>query len=89
MTQPTRDEILEKLGGALSRASNGRAKLERLDDDAKIIDDIGLSSLDLLEMRCEIEELWLMKLTDNELMGLRTVGDAVRLIQERASPARG
>jgi acyl carrier protein len=85
MTLPTRDEILEKLSGALDRASNGRAKLERLDDDAKIIEDIGLSSLDLLDLRCELEELWQTKLTDEELMRLRTVGDVVRLITDRAS----
>jgi acyl carrier protein len=85
MTAPTRDEILEKLSGAFGRASNGRAKLEHLDDDVRIIEDLGLSSLDLLELRCELEELWQTTLTDEALMKLRTVGDTVHLIEERIS----
>lgn len=87
MTLPTRDEILEKFRGALDRASNGRAKLEQLGDDARIVEDIGLSSLDLLDLRCEIEELWRTKLTDEELMRLLTIGDVIRLIQQRVSVA--
>ncbi len=85
MTAPTRDEIIETLSGALDRASNGRTKLEPLNDDARIIEDVGLSSLDLLDLRCELEELWRTKLTDEELMRLLTIGDIVHLIQQRFS----
>ena len=85
MTLPTREQILENLGGALDRASNGRAKLDRLDDNARIIEDIGLSSLDLLDLRCELEERWQTKFTDEELMQLRTVGDVIQLIEARVS----
>ena len=81
MTVPTRDEILEQLRGALDRASNGRAKLERLDDGAKIIEDIGLSSLDLLDLRCELEERWRTKLSDEELMDRRIVWFGANLTQ--------
>ncbi len=80
-----RDEILEVLSGALDRASNGRAKLDRLDDEAKIIEDIGLSSLDILDLRCELEVHWRMKIADAELAAMQTVGDLVRIILERAS----
>ncbi len=85
MTLPERDQILKKLSSALDRASNGRAKLDRLVDDARIIEDVGLSSLDLLDLRCDVEELWQMKVTDEELMQLRTIGDVVHLIEQRAS----
>ena len=85
MTLPERDQILKKLSSALDRASNGRAKLDRLVDDARIIEDVGLSSLDLLDLRCDVEELWQMKVTDEELMQLRTIGDVVHLIEERVS----
>ena len=53
---PTRDQILENLRAALDRASNGRAKPDGLEDSTRIIEDIGLSSLDLLDLRCELEE---------------------------------
>lgn len=85
MTSPAREEIVGVLSGALQRASNGRAKLERLDDDARIIEDIGLSSLDVLDLRCEVEERWNMKLADEELAEMQTVGDIVRMIVKRAS----
>lgn len=85
MTRPAREEILEKLSGAILRASNGRAKPERLDDDARIIEDVGLSSLDLLDLRCELEELWQMTIANDEAAQLRTVGDIVRLVEERVS----
>ena len=85
MMPPMRDQIMESLSGALDRASNGRAELGQLDDDARIIEDIGLSSLDLLDLRFELEELWQMKVADEELMQLRTIGDVVHLIEQRAS----
>jgi len=81
----TPNNILESLRVALDRASNGRAKLDRLDDSARLIEDIGLSSLDLLDLRCELEERWQTKVADEELMQLRTFGDIVQLIERRAS----
>ena len=81
----SRAEILEKLGGALDRASNGRAKLSELTEKSQIIEDVGLSSLDLLELRCELEERWQTNIADEELMRLRTVGDVIDLVEERSS----
>lgn len=81
----TRAEIVQKLKGPLDRASNGRAKLGKLDDDAKIIEDIGLSSLDLLDLRFELEELWQTKLTDEEVSRMHTIGDVIRVIADRSN----
>jgi acyl carrier protein len=79
----TRDEIVVTLRGALDRASNGRAKIDRLDDSDRIIEDIGLSSLDLLDLRCELEQLWQLKVADEDLAEMQTVGDIIHLIQAR------
>ena len=54
----SRDDILEDLRTALERASNGPVNLDELHEDSRIIEDIGLASLDLLELRCEMEEKW-------------------------------
>lgn len=89
MTPPTREQILKTLTGALERASNGRAKLDRLDDEARIIEDVGLSSLDILDLRCELEEGWRMKITDAEVAAMQTVGDVIHLIQGRAAAIGG
>lgn len=74
MNSLTQHDILSKLSGALDRASNGRARLEQICDDAKLIEDIGLSSLDLLDLRCEIEEIWQTKVADEELRRFARLG---------------
>ena len=87
MTSPSRDEILKSLKGAFDRASNGRAKFDRLDDEAKLIEDIGLSSLDLLDLRCELEQQWRIKLADEELAEMHSVADIIRVVQRRTATA--
>ena len=85
MSTARRDEIRSELRDALDRVSNGRAKLDRIKDDARIIEDVGLSSLDLLDLRCEMEERWQAEIADEEMMQLRTVGDVVQLIEKHTS----
>lgn len=82
MTTPSRHEILDKLNTAVHQASNGRVKLERLDANARIIEDLGLASLDLLELRYELEELWQITIENSELAQLHTVSDVVRLVEK-------
>jgi acyl carrier protein len=68
----------------LSRVSNGRAKVDHLAEEARIIEDIGLASLDLLELRFELEEAWNAKLTDEETVSLKTIRDVVNVILEKS-----
>jgi acyl carrier protein len=83
MTTETRAQIIEELKPALVRASNGRAKVDQLKEDAMIIEDIGLASLDLLELRFELEERWQTRITDEEAIRLKTIRDVVDLIAQR------
>ena len=82
-----RAEIVAQLRPALLAASNGRARVDELSDEARIIEDVGLASLDLLELRCELEERWQTRITDEEAVRLRTIGDVVNLIQARGGGA--
>jgi acyl carrier protein len=88
MTGVDRARILEELKPALVRASNGRAKVDQLDESALIIEDIGLASLDLLELRFELEERWKTRITDEEAMRLKRIQDVVDLIVERTESKR-
>jgi acyl carrier protein len=63
MTSEERTGIIEQLKPALVRASNGRAQVDQVQEDALIIEDIGLASLDLLELRFELEDRWQMRIT--------------------------
>src|SRR5580704_16292822 len=87
MTAETRAQIMEDLKPALLRASNGRAKLDHVKEEALIIEDIGLASLDLLELRFELEERWKTRITDEEAIRLKTVRDVVDLIGLRVEAA--
>ena len=88
MTGVDRARIIEELKPALVRASNGRAKVDQLDESALIIEDIGLASLDLLELRFELEERWKTRITDEEAMRLKRIQDVVDLIVERTESKR-
>ena len=80
MTTGDRAQIIEQLKPLLSRASNGRANVEPLAEDARIIEDIGLASLDLLELRFELESTWNARISDEEAVSLKTIRDVVDVI---------
>jgi len=80
-----RAQIIEQLKPLLSRASNGRAKLDPLPEDARIIEDVGLASLDLLELRFELEAAWTTQITDGEAVSLKTIRDVVDVILAKSA----
>lgn len=84
MTSESRAQILEQLKPVLTRVSNGRANVDCLPEDARIVEDIGLASLDLLELRFELEATWNAKITDEEAISLRTVADVVDVILKKS-----
>ncbi len=82
MDEDSRREIIEQLKPALALASNARAKLTDLTEGSTIIEDVGLASLDLLELRFELENQWQIQISDEQAIGLRTIGDIVDLIAQ-------
>jgi acyl carrier protein len=80
MTTESRAVIVEQLKAILSRVSNGRANVDRLPDEARLIEDIGLASLDLLELRFELESTWNARITDEEAVSLKCIRDVVDAI---------
>jgi acyl carrier protein len=50
-----------------------------LSDDARLMDDLGLDSLDAIEVVMALEELAKRSISDSELEALTTVGDVMRL----------
>ena len=55
----------------------------KLRDDAKLVEDLGLSSLDRFEVTMNLEERFGIELTPPEQDGLVTIGDAVRFIRSK------
>jgi acyl carrier protein len=52
-----------------------RAKLKNPDDDLRIIDDLGIDSLTMMEIVILVEEVLQLTINNDELRDLRTVGD--------------
>lgn len=50
--------------------------------DTNIRTDLGLNSLELINMAVEIEESFDVEIPDREAMDLQTVADAIRIIQK-------
>lgn len=77
----TRQEIFELVRGRL-------AELVECDPDGVTVDtrldeDLEADSLDLVELAMALEEELSLELPDEELEGIRTVGDAVEFVAER------
>lgn len=51
--------------------------------DASFVDDLGADSLDLVELVMAFEEAFEMEIPDEDAEKIRTVGDAVKYIQDR------
>ena len=83
MSSADASQVIEELRPMLAQVSNGRARTDGLTRDSLIIEDVGLASLDLLDMRFELENHWQLQIADEDLMGLKTVGDVINLIAER------
>lgn len=55
--------------------------------ESKLSDDLGLDSLDTVEVTLGLEEKFGIDIDDSELEDVETVGDAVNLIEKKISAA--
>lgn len=53
-----------------------------ISEDSDIIDDLGADSLDIAELIMSIEEEYGIIVTDERLMGIRTIGQLTDLMNE-------
>lgn len=51
--------------------------------EASFVDDLGADSLDIVELVMALEEEFGLEIPDEEAEKIRTVGDAVKFIQDR------
>jgi acyl carrier protein len=66
-----RDLLSEKLG----------VDFHRIKNDASMIDDLGIDSLDFIDTIMELEKVFKVKINDEESERLRTVEDITNLIK--------
>jgi 3-hydroxyacyl-[acyl-carrier-protein] dehydratase len=62
----------------------GAARLAEADDDLRVMEDLGLDSLTLMEAIILIEEVLQISINNDELRNLRTIGDIKTFIDHKA-----
>jgi acyl carrier protein len=73
--QQVKDIIVERLG----------VKSEQVTPDARIVEDLGADSLDVVELVMALEEEFSCEVPDQEAEKLRCVGDVVKYIEDLQS----
>lgn len=79
----TADDIRREIQRSVSRITGLPA--ERIADEATYRDDLGLDSLSMLEMTVDMQYAFKVKIPDERLTEIVTVGDSVRIVQELAA----
>ncbi|MGH7561093.1 MAG: acyl carrier protein [Gemmatimonadales bacterium] len=73
MVDKVKDIIVEELG----------VEREKLTDDASFMEDLGADSLDTVELVMAFEKEFDIDIPDEEAEKLRTVGDALKYLQDK------
>ena len=72
--------MLEKIQAMLAEALN--LPLEKVTPDAKIVDDLGADSLDLVELLSQLEDEYGITIPDEEVESLVTVADVAAELEK-------
>lgn len=71
--------MLEKIQAMLAEALN--LPLEKVTPDAKIVDDLGADSLDVVELLSQLEEEYGIIIPDDQAETLSTVSDVANVLE--------
>ena len=71
--------MLEKIQAMLAEALN--LPIEKVTPDAKIVDDLGADSLDVVELLSQLEEEYGIIIPDDQAESLATVADVANVIE--------
>lgn len=76
----TREEIYDRIRTTL--IENFELAPERVTIDAHLMDDLELDSIDAIDMAVQIQEMTGVRVEEEQLRQLRTVGDTVDLVAQ-------
>ncbi len=72
--------MLEKIQAMLAEALN--LPVEKVTPDAKIVDDLGADSLDVVELLSQLEDEYGITIPDDEVENLVTVADVATAVEK-------
>ena len=73
--------ILEKLKAMVKEQLD--IDVDKVTESADIKNDLGLDSLDIVEILMTVEEEWGIIIDDDETTNIKTVGDVIALIEQK------
>ena len=79
MSEPTEARVKEIIINELG------VEPEKVTDDASFVEDLGADSLDTVELVMAFEEEFGIDIPDEDAEQLKTVGDAIKYMQERGA----
>ncbi len=72
--------MLEKIQSMLAEALN--VSIDKVTPDAKIVEDLGADSLDVVEMLSQLEDEYGIQIPDDEVENLSTVADVAATLEK-------
>jgi acyl carrier protein len=75
----SQQEVLSGLAGIVNEVAG--VPVDDVQPDKSFIDDLDIDSLSMVEVVMAAEDKWGVKIPDEEVKNLRTVGDAVAYIE--------
>lgn len=70
------EQVKESLAEILSK------DMEMIDMDTKLVDDLGVDSIDSVELIMAVEEVYDITIPEEDAMAMKTVGDVVEYIED-------
>tara|TARA_B100000902_G_scaffold218628_1_gene207762 strand:- start:4973 stop:5401 length:429 start_codon:yes stop_codon:yes gene_type:complete len=80
--KPVQDDVLLQVASLAIAETLGERNIEPIKWDSKINDDLGLDSLDTVELVMFLEECFSVEIRDEQAGEIVTVGDAISIIKE-------
>ncbi|MCD6079837.1 MAG: acyl carrier protein [Candidatus Omnitrophica bacterium 4484_49] len=80
-------EIAERVKKIISEQLN--VKEDEITESSSFVDDLGADSLDTVELVMAFEEEFGIEIPDEEAEKIRTVGDAIKYIEEKTQGQEG
>lgn len=75
----SQEEVLSGLAGIVNEVAG--VPVDDVQPDKSFVDDLDIDSLSMVEVVMAAEDKWGVKIPDEEVKNLRTVGDAVAYIE--------
>ena len=80
--KPVTDEVLLEVASLAIAETLGERNVEPIKWDSKIMDDLMLDSLDMVELVMFLEECFSVEIRDEQAGEIVTVGDAITIVKE-------